>query len=84
MTKSLISYNASHTLATLHSSFGSLFSIFAPNPHVLRAYKITVIATHLQLFIIHYSLFTIHYSLFLCRTNTASQPSPDPLGQHAH
>ena len=46
MTNSLFSYNASHTLATLHSSFGSLFSIFAPNPHVLRDWWIILVATH--------------------------------------
>ena len=66
MTKSLVSFNASHTLATLHSSFGSLFSTFAPNPHELRAYKITVIAlTACNYSLVHF--FTLHSKSTLLR-----------------
>ena len=46
-------YSGRNTLATHYSSFGSLFSIFAPNPHELRAYKITVIT--LKIFRIRFS-----------------------------
>ena len=86
MTNSLVSYNASLTLATLNSSFGSLFSIFAPNPHtlhtrshVLSALKIAVMdknVPHKILILIPTSPF---HTLFWYQNSSPAKNSPHKI-----
>ena len=55
------------------------FSPSAPNPHVLRALKITVIATHLQLFILYYSYAAPTSLLSQVPTRSAYEPISKPM-----